>query len=139
MSISDRKLKTISWDNFSKKNFETHTNRDHHDHLNNAQTKTNLTKRLLCSEVIRMLLGQEVIINTDEWRFTELWSNNILGCKKERAIVASIFHIKERLTWYPSQQATESGLNDPREYWGLDKILNFSKIARKVLARSIRK
>ena len=34
-----------------------------------AQTETNLTQRLFCSEVLRMLLDKEVIINADEWSF----------------------------------------------------------------------
>ena len=34
-----------------------------------AQTKANLTKRLFCSEVLRKLLGKEVIKYADEWSF----------------------------------------------------------------------
>ena len=40
---------------------------------------------------------------------TELWSKNIRGCQKERAVPSSIFYIKERLTWYRAQQVMESG------------------------------
>ena len=71
---------------------------------------------------------------------TEFWIKNICGCQKERAVPLSVFYIKEELTWYSTQQAMESSLQWSAQNTGDSiKFWNFSKIAREMLARNIRR